>query len=90
MKYDFVKCGIVTDSGKLVIPDEARISNRKENLMENEIKFEGIVKEIRVKALVSLDKSARILIETPDLRVLEVGTWPADETVIVVITRNPK
>jgi len=24
IKYDFVKCGIVSDSGKIIFPDEAR------------------------------------------------------------------
>ncbi len=58
--------------------------------MEDKIEFIGQVKEVKSKALVSLDKSARILIETADLNVLDIGKWPADETVSVAIFRNPK
>ena len=54
------------------------------------IEFIAQVKEVKAKALVSLDKSYRILLETEDASVLEVGKWPADETVSVRIERNPK
>jgi hypothetical protein len=58
--------------------------------MEQKIEFIGVVKEVKSKALVSLDKSARIILETEDLQVLDIGKWPADETVSVMICRNPK
>lgn len=31
MKYDFVRCGIVSDGGKIVFPDEARIPDKEIN-----------------------------------------------------------
>lgn len=58
--------------------------------MDEKIEFIGTVKEVKSKALVSLDKSARIVIDTEDLSILDVGKWPADETVSVMISRNPK
>ena len=58
--------------------------------MDEKIEFIGVVKEVKSKALVSLDKSARIILETEDLSVLDVGKWPADETVSVTICRNLK
>ncbi len=30
LKYDFVKCGITSDSGKLVAPDECRVPEQKQ------------------------------------------------------------
>jgi hypothetical protein len=57
----------------------------------SEIKeFQAQVKEIKSKALVSLDKSARIILETEDLETLDIGKWPADENVRVTIERIPK
>jgi hypothetical protein len=58
--------------------------------MDEKIEFIAVVKEVKSKALVSLDKSARIILETEELGVLDVGKWPADETVSVMICRNPK
>jgi len=57
--------------------------------MPAEIQFIATLKEVRSKALVSLDKSYRVLLETEENTVMEAGTWPADETVTVTITRNP-
>jgi predicted nucleic acid-binding protein len=58
--------------------------------MNENIEFIAIVKEVKAKALVSLDKSARIILETEDLSVMDLGKWPADETVSVAIFRNQK
>lgn len=58
--------------------------------MNEKIEFVAIVKQVISKSLVSLDKSVRILLETGDLSTLDVGKWPADETVTVTICRNPK
>lgn len=58
--------------------------------MNENIEFIAVVKEVKSKALVSLDKSARIILETEDLSVMDLGKWPADETVSVAIFRNPK
>ena len=58
--------------------------------MDEKIEFIGVIKEVKSKALVSLDKSARIVIDTEDLSILDIGKWPADETVSVCIIRNPK
>lgn len=58
--------------------------------MEEKIEFIGIVKEVKAKSLVSLDKSYRIVIETEEKILLQSGSWPADETVSVTICRNPK
>jgi len=58
--------------------------------MDEKIEFVAIVKQVSSKSLVSLDKSARILLETGELSVLDVGKWPADETVSVTICRNQK
>jgi hypothetical protein len=58
--------------------------------MDEKIEFVAVVKQVSSKALVSLDKSARILLETDELNVLDIGKWGADETVSVMICRNPK
>lgn len=58
--------------------------------MDEKVEFIGVVKQVSSKALVSLDKSARIVLETDDLNILDVGKWGADETVSVTICRNPK
>ena len=58
--------------------------------MDDKVEFIAVVKQVSSKALVSLDKSARIVLETDDLNVLDVGKWGADETVSVMICRNPK
>lgn len=58
--------------------------------MDEKIEFIAVVKEVKSKALVSLDKSARIILETEDLSIMDLGKWPADETVSVTIYRNPK
>jgi hypothetical protein len=58
--------------------------------MDERIEFIGVIKQVSSKALVSLDKSARIILETEDLSIMDLGKWPADETVSVVICRNPK
>jgi hypothetical protein len=54
----------------------------------DELSFIAVVKEVKSKALVSLDKSVRVLLETEDVETLELGKWPADETVTVKIVRN--
>jgi len=54
------------------------------------ISFTGQVKEVKSKALVSLDKSARLTLETNNLEILDIGKWPADELVIVTVERMPK
>jgi len=58
--------------------------------MDQKIEFIGVVKEIRAKSLVSLDKSYRVLLETENPDVLDAGRWGGDETVSVTICRNPK
>jgi len=58
--------------------------------MDDKVEFIAMVKQVSSKALVSLDKSARIVLETEDLNVLDIGKWGADETVSVTICRNPK
>ncbi len=58
--------------------------------MPDKIEFVAIVKEVKSRALVSLDKSYRVTIETEDVSALGVGAWPADETVSVTICRNLK
>jgi hypothetical protein len=58
--------------------------------MEDKIEFVAVVKQVSSKALVSLDKSARIILETEELGILDIGKWPADETVSVMICRNQK
>ncbi len=55
-----------------------------------EISFVAQVKEVKSKALVSLDKSARILLETENLDILDIGKWGGDELVKVSIQRMPK
>jgi len=54
------------------------------------ISFTGQVKEVKSKALVSLDKSARLTLETNNLEILDIGKWPADELVTVTVERMPK
>jgi hypothetical protein len=56
--------------------------------MSDIVEFVSIVREVRAKSLVSLDKSYRIMLETEDPNVVELGRWPADETVSVKIVRN--
>lgn len=58
--------------------------------MDEKVEFIAVVKEVKSKALISLDKSARIILETEELGILDIGKWPADETVSVMICRNPK
>lgn len=58
--------------------------------MGESTRFIGVLKEVRAKSLVSLDKSYRVVLETEDVAALEVGAWPADETVTVTIERNVK
>jgi len=58
--------------------------------MENVAQFVGVVKEVKAKSLVSLDKSYRVVIETEDVNALGIGAWPANETVSVHIERNLK
>jgi hypothetical protein len=58
--------------------------------MDGKIQFIGEVKKVEAKALVSLDKSYRVTIDTMDVAALGIGAWPADETVSVHIERNPK
>lgn len=54
------------------------------------IEFVGVVKKVESKSLVSMDKSYRILIETENGQLMEVGTWPGDETVRVTVERMAK
>ncbi len=54
------------------------------------IEFVAVIKQVSLKALISGDKSARIILETDDLKVADLGKWPGDETVSVRIERNPK
>ena len=54
------------------------------------ISFVAIVKKVEAKALVSLDKSARITLDTDNMEVVEMGKWPGDECVKVIIERMPK
>lgn len=54
------------------------------------IQFVGQVKEVKSKSLVSLDKSYRIIMESTQGQLLEVGLWPADENVRVTVERVPK
>jgi len=56
----------------------------------DKVSFVGVIKKIEAKALVSLDKSYRILIETENGQLMEAGTWPGDEVVRVSIERVPK
>lgn len=58
--------------------------------MNENIEFIAVVKEVKSKALVSLDKSARIILETEDLSVLDIGKWGGDELVRVKIERIRK
>lgn len=58
--------------------------------MAEMVEFIGIIRQVSSKALVSLDKSYRILIETENGQLMEVGTWPGDETVKVTVQRMPK
>lgn len=58
--------------------------------MDEKREFIATVREVKSKALVSLDKSARIILETEGLSVMDIGKWPADETIDVMICRNPK
>lgn len=57
---------------------------------DNMIQFIGTIREVKAKALMSLDKSYRIIIDTEEKSLLEAGGWPADETVSVTIERNVK
>ena len=54
------------------------------------IEFIGVVKKVESKSLISLDKSYRILIETENGQLMEIGQWPGDETVKVTVQRMPK
>ncbi len=54
------------------------------------IEFIGVVKKVESKSLVSLDKSYRILIETENGQLMNIGTWPGDETVKVTVQRMTK
>ena len=58
--------------------------------MMEKVSFVGAIKKVEAKALVSLDKSYRILIETEDDQLMEAGIWPGDEVVRVSIERIPK
>lgn len=55
-----------------------------------QISFIGEVKKVESKKLVSLDKSYRIIMESTQGQLLEIGLWPADENVKVTIERMPK
>ncbi len=55
-----------------------------------QISFIGEVKKVESKKLISLDKSYRIILESTQGQLLEIGLWPADENVKVVIERMPK
>ena len=54
------------------------------------IEFIGVVKKVESKSLVSLDKSYRILIETENGQLMDIGKWGGDELVQVNIQRIPK
>ena len=54
------------------------------------VEFIGVIKKVESKSLVSLDKSYRILIETENGQLMEIGTWPGDETVKVTVQRMTK
>lgn len=58
--------------------------------MSEPVEFVGVIREVKAKSLVSLDKSYRVILDTEDVAALEVGSWPADETVSVRIERNVK
>ena len=58
--------------------------------MDEKIEFVAVVKEVKSKSLISLDKSARIILETEELGILDIGKWGGDETVSVTICRNQK
>lgn len=47
--------------------------------------FTALVKEVRSKALVSGDKSVRILLETEDLESLKSAMLPSDASVKITI-----
>ena len=59
-------------------------------MIEGKIQFVAQIKEWRAKALVSGDKSYRILLETNESASAICGIWPGDETVSVTIERNKK
>jgi hypothetical protein len=63
---------------------------KEKTIMNEKIEFIGVIKEIRAKSLVSLDKSYRILLETENPNILDAGRWGGDETVSVIICRNLK
>jgi len=52
------------------------------------VEFIGRKKKVENKALVSLDNSYWILIETEDPVVMEIGRWPADESFKVKIEKD--
>ncbi len=54
------------------------------------IEFIAEVKKVEAKTLISLDKAARIILETANLTILDVGKWRGDEVVKVTIERVPK
>jgi len=58
--------------------------------MSDSTEFIAVVKEVKAKALVSLDKSFRITLDSEDAATMQIGTWPADETVKVKIERMCK
>ena len=52
------------------------------------IKFEGIIREVKARVSASNDKVFRVVIEAENPMILEAGSWPADETVDVIIERH--
>lgn len=53
------------------------------------MRLTALVKQVTSKALVSGDKSFRIVLETDDPKALEAGTYAGDRTVEVEIKESP-
>ena len=58
--------------------------------MGEEVNFIGVIKKVESKSLVSMDKSYRILIETENGQLMDIGKWGGDELVKVNIQRIPR
>lgn len=53
---------------------------------KNSVKFKALVKKFTAKALVSLDKSYQILLETGDKEVIGLADAPADREMEVIVS----
>ena len=56
--------------------------------MSDQIRFVAVVKEVKSKTSLSLDKVYRLVLETWDMAVVDAAKWGPTETVTVTLERD--